>query len=167
VWPIPAGLVLIPYLEAGHYFGIDIRKEAITVAHVQLAKADMADKNPFLAVSDTFGRNELGTRKFDYIFASQILCHLDGVGITLLLEEVSQRMNPGAVFFADIIGTPHQIKPGDRWQEFPFHLHSEGNIAGLAKQYGFRIGNLGQIRQFGYPEDVWFKTNNMFEFKMN
>lgn len=100
--PLSGGLVLIPYLQSGNYVGIDIRKTSIAEAYVQIAKSDLVMKNPSLVVSDSFGRHELGDRKFDYIWASQVLYHLDNEKIKTCLEQISHRMKPGSRFYGDI-----------------------------------------------------------------
>lgn len=163
--PLPTGLVLIPYLQPGYYVGIDIRKESIAEAHIQLVKAGLAEKNPLLVVSGTFGRDELGDRKFDYIWASHILCHLDGEEIKVCFEQVSTCMKPDSKFYCDIIGYPNKVTPELRWFEFSFFVHSTNFLETLGRKYGWEMINLGKIEDHGYPVDWGMKTNNMLEFR--
>ena len=164
--PLPGGLVFIPYLQTGHYVGIDIRKESIAEAHIQLAKAGFADRNPFLAVSSTFGQEELGDRKFDYIWASQILYHLSDEMIEACLESVAAHMKPDSRFYGDIIGCPaNRIQPDSHWHEFSFFLHSPDFLEALGGKCGLKMTNLGKIEDYGYPSTIGLKTNILLEFR--
>lgn len=163
--PLSGGLAFIPYLDSGHYVGIDIRSNSIAEAHIQVAKAGLADKTPFLAVSSTFGRNELGDLKFDYVWASQIMYHFDPEKIESCLEQVSARLKPDAKFYADIISTPNMVTPDKRWFEFSFYFHSLEHLNTLSKKHGLTMSNLGKIEEFGYPVDWGFKLNYLLEFR--
>jgi len=163
--PLSGGLVFIPYLQPGHYVGIDIRKESIAEAHIQLAKAGLADRNPFLAVSNTFGREELGDRKFDYIWASQILYHLENEKIKDCFESVAARMKSGSRFYGDIIGYPNKVGPDSYWHEFSFFLHTPDFLEALGERHGLKMTNLGKIEDYGYPSTLSLKTNDLLEFQ--
>lgn len=165
--PLSGGLAFIPYLRPGHYAGIDVRKESIAEAHIQLAKTGLVDMNPFLAVSSMFGRDELGDRKFDYIWASQVMYHLDDEMIEACFENVAARMKPGSRFYGDIIGHPNRVRPDSSWREFSFFLHSPDFLDALGEKYGLKMTNLGKIEAYGYPSRVDLKTNNMLEFRKN
>ena len=163
--PLSGGLAFIPYLQPGHYVGIDIRKEAIEEAHLQLVKAGLVDKNPSLVVSSTFGRDELGDRKFDYIWASQVLYHLSDEKIRACFEQVSTRMKPHSKFYGDIIGYPNKVRPDSYWHEFSFFLHSPDFLKAVGENYGLKMTNLGKIEDYDYPKKTALKTNNMLEFR--
>jgi cyclopropane fatty-acyl-phospholipid synthase-like methyltransferase len=163
--PLSAGLLLIPYLQPGNYVGIDIRKEPIAEAHIQIAKADLAEKNPLLIVSNTFGRHELGVRKFDYIWASHVLYHMNNECIDACLKQVSTYMEPHSKFYADVISDSSMVTPERRWFEFSFFVHSTNFLETLGRKYGWEMINLGKIEDHGYPVDWGLKTNNMLEFR--
>lgn len=164
--PLSGGLSFISYLDKGNYCGIDVRKEAITEGHIQIADTGLVDKNPFLAVSNTFGVEELGDRKFDYIFASQMLYHLNEDIIEALFKRLPLIMKPESKFYGDIIGYPNRVRESSHWHEFSFYLHSHAFLEGICEKYGLAISNLGQIEQFSYPDTVALKTNDMLEIRL-
>ncbi len=168
--PLSGGLVLIPYLQAGNYVGIDVRKTSIAEAYIQIAKSDLVLKNPSLVVSESFGRHELGERKFDYVWASQVLYHLDDEKIKMCLEHISDRMKPGTKFYGDILGFPNKVWgcPDLQWHEFRFYLHTIDFVSKIAEEYNLKVADLGEIQNFNYPKEAgWLRTNKMLEFTKN
>ena len=167
--PLSGGLVFIPYLESEKYVGVDIRPGAIAEAHIQVAKAGLADKNPLLLVSESFGRDEMGCeRKFDYIWMTQLFCHLNENVLNNCLKTVADYMTSDSRFYGDILGYPNEVweKPGLKWQEFTFYLHSLESIESVAEKYGLKVTCLGEIEKYGYPVGVGgLKNNKMLEFR--
>lgn len=164
--PISGGLKLIPYLNANKYVGIDIKTNCIKEAHIQLAKANLSVKNPFLAVSKSFGKEELGDRKFDYIWAGQVLYHFDDNTMNTLFKEISSRMILGSIFLGDILGSPYTPPSGIQWQKYKFYGHTPDALKTVGKRYGLQMINLGQICNFNYPKEVGgLSRNELLEFK--
>jgi cyclopropane fatty-acyl-phospholipid synthase-like methyltransferase len=162
--PLSGGIAFIEYLQAGRYAGIDIRQDAITEAHIQLARSGLAGKNPVLIKSDDFGEGILGGRHFDYIWACQVFYHMDEEVIRRCIRSISKRMKPGSRFFGDIIGFPNKVTDSSRWRGFSFYLHEPEMLRDIAAEQGLHMTNLGPISQFGYPETLGLKTNQMLEF---
>lgn len=162
--PLSGGIALIAYLNAAHYVGIDVSKDAIAEAHIQTAKHGLADKNPYLVVSQSFGRDELGDRTFDYIWASQIMYHLDESTVDSLFAQLSGCTKSGSRFFCDIIGYPNNVRETSSWHEFTFHLHTFDTLETISGKHGFTMKQLGKIESFGYPSTISLKTNEMLEF---
>ena len=163
--PLSGGLVFIPYLKSGNYFGVDLRKECIQEAYNQLAKAGLADKNPTLIVSSTFGQEELDGHKFDYIWISQLLYHLDDQKTEHFFEEASGRMNPGSKLYGDILGRPNNLKPDSSWQGFLFYERSPDYYLELAKRYNLNMRVRGTLEDYGYPPEIGgLKRNYLLEF---
>lgn len=165
--PLSGGLAFISYLQPGRYVGMDISSKSITEAHIQVAKAGLSEKNPFLIVSNTFGQKELASDLyiFDYIWASQMLYHLDEQKVDDLFKQVSIHMNSKSKFYTDIIGYPNNVKENSRWHEFSFFLHTFDFLKTKAKKYGLTMKRLGKIEDFGYPKTLNLRTNDMLEFQ--
>jgi SAM-dependent methyltransferase len=163
--PISGGLVTIPYLETGHYVGIDIRKKAIAEALVQVSKNKLILKEPSLYVSTTFGADELGERQFDYIWASQILYHIPKTLIDTLFLQIARRLKPGGRFYGDVIEYPG-FRDGMSWHEFPFIAHSPDTLHEVACRAGLALAYIGKLEEFGYPNDVDLKLNDMLELRL-
>jgi SAM-dependent methyltransferase len=164
--PLSGGLVFIPYLDAGNYFGVDIRESAIAEAQKQVAKAGLADKKPNLVVSSTFGSQELNGQKFDYVWASQTTYHLDPSMLADCFEHVSSSLKPGGRFYADFISNPDLVTADKHWYEFSFHFHSVESVIEASERHGLVMSNLGRIEDFGYPVDWELKGNYLLEFRL-
>ena len=162
--PLSGGLAFISYLHSGNYVGVDIRKDSVEEALLQIVKADLAHKNPLVIVSDCFGEDELNGHYFDYILASQIMYHLDHSLVRKLFKLLKKLTKSGSKFYCDIIGFPNKVCQESHWNGFRFHLHTIEQIKSIGEKHGFTMNHLGRIEQFGYPTDVNLKTNEMLEF---
>jgi SAM-dependent methyltransferase len=149
--PLQGGLEFIRYLEPGNYAGIDIRPEPIATAHIRVAKSGLAAKNPRLAVSGSFGREELGDGLFDYIWASQVLYHLDAAGLQTCFAAVAARMKPGAKFYGNVIPDPGMHPVWGQWEGFPFYPHPIDFIRETGERCDLEVTVMGPMRDFGYP----------------
>jgi SAM-dependent methyltransferase len=163
--PLQGGIAYIKYLDPGNYVGIDIRHEPITEAYKLIAQEGLVYKNPTLIISDNFGRDQLNNHKFDYIWISQLLYHLDEKQIEFFFKQIAPRMKPDSCLYGDIIGYPNKIGPGSYWSVFRFHLHSFDFLSDIVSQFGLTMRPLGQIHQFGYPAKIGLNTNEMLEFR--
>jgi SAM-dependent methyltransferase len=163
--PLSGGLAFIPYLDVGCYFGVDIRESAIEEAHKQVAKAGLVDKNPTLTVSSTFGSKELDGQKFDYVWASQTMYHLDPKLRDSCLAYMATCLNPDGKFYADVINDAARVTPDKHWFEFSFHFHSLDALTESSEKCGLQMTNLGRIADFGYPVEWELKENFLIEFR--
>jgi len=162
--PLQGGLPMIEYLHPGNYSGVDLRQKAIETAYSRVLSAGLVTKNPQLVVSSSFGKDELGDRQYDYVWATQILCHLDESLIDRLLEQVAARLSDEGQFLADIIGTTNNVRADSHWNGFSFHLHTPEFVEATGARHGLEIRDLGRIEEFGYPEAIGLHTNRMFCF---
>ncbi|MHB9028400.1 MAG: class I SAM-dependent methyltransferase [Candidatus Latescibacterota bacterium] len=149
--PLQGGLEFIRYLEPGKYAGIDIRTEPLAAAYIRVAKSGLTAKNPRLAVSSSFGREELGDLAFDYIWASQVLYHLDAAALHTCFSSIAARMKSDSKFYGNVIPDPKLHPVWGQWEGFPFHPHPLDFIRETGDQYGLKINVIGTMRDFGYP----------------
>lgn len=165
--PIQGGLEFIAYLEAGRYAGIDLREECIIEARKLVAKSGLAPKEPFLAVSGTFGKDELGNRSFDYFWASQVLYHLPDEDLSACLEQVSLRMKPQGKLLGDfMLAGGKCARSENAWRGFYFHYRTFGFYEAVAARHGFRMVRHGLLRDHGYPTQgtLGLSNNQLVEF---
>lgn len=161
--PLRGGLGFIDYLDAGNYAGIDLSEACIAEAHMQIAREGLASKNPFLAVSDSFGWKELNGRRFDYIWCSQLLYHLDEKQVDSLLQRAAHFLAPRGRFYGDIIGYPNAVKEDSQWNGFRFYLHTVDVLKDIAARHLLDVTPKGQIEDYGYPSQIRLKTNALLE----
>jgi SAM-dependent methyltransferase len=166
--PLQGGLAFIAYLEPGKYAGIDLREECIIEAREQVLKAGLTAKAPFLAVSNTFGREELGDRSFDYFWASQLLYHLPESGLSACFEQIARRMKPGARMLGDFMLAGGACARSDNaWRGFYFHYRTFEFYEQAAGNHGLRMFRHGLLRDHGYPTKgtLGLSNNELVEFR--
>lgn len=96
-----AGVKLIPYLNPGHYFGIDMNASLLDVGYEkEIEPLGLADRLPRsnLAVSDDFQAAGFGTA-FDVVLAQSLFTHLPINHLRLALERMRFVMALNGVFF--------------------------------------------------------------------
>lgn len=93
------GVRLIPYLESGHYYGIDKSQELLDAGRREIKAANLQDWRPTLAQLEDFGFERLG-QSFDYALAQSVFTHLPLNDIARCLVNIDCVLRPGAVFFA-------------------------------------------------------------------
>jgi len=160
--PLQGGLAFIKYLNPNCYVGIDLRERVIEEANLQIMRERLVEKKPILLVADDFGEKFI-KRKFDYIWASQMLYHLDEHKIDSLFQFVSGVLIETGMFLCDIIGYPNKVGHESEWSGFKFHLHTVDFINRTAEKYGLIAESLGAIEQYGYPSEISLKTNILFK----
>lgn len=163
--PLQGGLEFIRYLEPGKYTGVDIRLEPVAAAYVQVARAGLVGKNPTLIISQSFGRDELGERRYDFIWASQVLYHLDAGDLRVCFERAAAHMGPDSRFYGNIIHDPNLHPVWSQWEGFPFYPHPLDFVRELGDRCGLDAVPLGPMRNFGYPDVGDLSHFTMLEFR--
>ncbi|MBN2038785.1 MAG: methyltransferase [Spirochaetes bacterium] len=161
--PLQGGIAFINYLNAGNYCGIDIKENSIVEAKRLINKIGLISKKPFLSVSNSFGKDELSKKKFDYIWCSQMLYHLDECLINELFQQISEFLTSQGKFIGDIIGFPNNVKEDSYWDNFSFYKHEVEVLKKMANKYELSLRKLGQIITFGYPAKLDLHTNELLE----
>jgi SAM-dependent methyltransferase len=95
-----AGRLLVPYLDAGNYFGIDIGAEIVEAGYTHELDEAGRERLPLanLRMTDRFDA-DFGVQ-FDMAIAQSVFTHVSLNHIRLCLHRLSKVMKPGARFFA-------------------------------------------------------------------
>ncbi len=105
-----AGRLLIPYLAAGNYFGIEPRREVVEEGIEHEVGADLiAQRRPQFDYGDDFGLARFDT-KFDYVLAQSVFSHTFRDLTTTGLDAISHALTPEGLFV------------GTLYEEFPILL---------------------------------------------
>ena len=100
--PLRAGVHFIRYLEAGHYYGIDLHAELLAAGRdVELPRHGLVDKRPVLTVMADFDFRKLD-RQFDFALAQSVFTHLPLNHIIRCLMRMEEALAPGGQFYATI-----------------------------------------------------------------
>ena len=160
--PLQGGVAFIRYLNRGQYVGVDKSSRAIAEAYKQIISCNLYLKNPVLIQSENFGLNELKTRKFDYIWASQILYYFDLDKLDYLMQHIKMRLNKGGMFLGDILGPEHYEF---KFPEHGYFLHTLNSINKLARKNGLKVECFGKISKHNYPRTLTLHTNLLLGIK--
>ncbi len=158
--PLQGGTAFIKYLNKENYYGIDIKKNVIDIGKKQIIKNKLTVKNPFLSYSETFGQFEIKNVKFDFMWASQVLYYFDEAVIRSLMKMISSTLSENGKFLGDIIGPKHYEF---RLREHNWILHTVESLRNIAKDYGLKVEELGEIEKYGYPKKLSLRTNILVE----
>ncbi len=144
---------------------IDIRPEVIEQAKKQIRKHKPTDKMPTVIVSGGFGQGKLDDRSYDYIWCFQVFHVLEDDLVDACLRQVSRVLAQNGLFYADINATCEER----RWKEFPYVRRPLRFYENLAQRHGFRMKELGQVRDSGYTPNTAQsgQYNQLLEFQRN
>jgi SAM-dependent methyltransferase len=98
--PLRGGIRFVDFLEAGHYYGIDVNESLLEVGYEAELPEKLRDKLPrdHLRVTDRFDC-DFGVT-FDFALAQSLFTHIPLNDIRLCLYRVARQMNVGGRFFA-------------------------------------------------------------------
>jgi SAM-dependent methyltransferase len=159
--PLLGGIAFIRYLNAGNYAGLDISPASVEAGEEQIKKYGLGAKKPRVFVSSDFGEKELGSERFDFIWASQMLYYFNDEKLGTILRVVAEHLAPGGKFLGDVFELDHY--------EFKFPelgkyvRHTPESLEKVAAQNGLKARLLGTIEQFGYPKRLSLRKNLLFE----
>ncbi|MBU0754194.1 MAG: class I SAM-dependent methyltransferase, partial [Planctomycetes bacterium] len=142
------GVHFIPYLDSGHYLGIDKEEKLIQAGiEKELGQDLFLAKKPKLVVSDCFEFEKFGVRG-DYAIAQSLFTHLPGPLIETCLKKLRKAMNEEGVFFATFFHSDKETSNPDR-------SHDHGHFVYTAKEmdnFGIAQGWKSEfIGDWGHP----------------
>lgn len=158
--PLTAGLPLIEYLDPGNYVGVDVRPNALNPSWRQVGKAGLAGKNPLLIVSDSFGEESLGDRRFDYVLTFSVLFHLNDQILDQWFAMVAKR---GGVAYANV----NTATESSTWLQFPFLKRDVETYRDAAARHGLKTEDMGTLEALGFRLPGEEKLNPLLRFSPN
>ena len=152
------GVHFIRYLDAGHYYGVDMNASLIEAGKQELHMAGLENRSPHLLVNDKFQASIFGT-EFEFALALSLFTHLYTNHIIRCLVETRQVLQAGGRFYATFFEAPtgahlepitHQ--PGDiitNYDSDPFH-YSLDEIRAMAEIARMNVEYIGD---WGHPRN--------------
>lgn len=139
------GIPLISYLDAGNYFGTEVRSEVLQQARKELSKSDLVGKRPTLLMSDmTQLRLD---RPVDFAWAFSVLIHMTDEVLERCLASVSNALAPDGAFYANV-----NLGEGalGEWQGFPVQRRSMAFYETSAKSSLLTVEDIGALGDLGH-----------------
>ncbi len=137
------GVKAIPYLEPGHYLGIE--KEAALVKaglEQELDPAVRAAKQPQIVVSDAFEFEKFG-RQADYAIAQSLFSHFPPDLIGSCFRKLRPHMADGGVFFATYFETQTRIRNPDVPHDHGYFAYTRAEMCAFGEAHGFTADYIG------------------------
>jgi SAM-dependent methyltransferase len=142
------GVHFIPYLEAGHYLGIDKEESLITAGiEKELGRALYEQKKPRFVVSDSFEFNRFDVR-CDYAFAQSLFTHVPAPLIELCFRNLRPHIQEDGVFYATFFETPTEMANPDQPYDHGYFAYSRRQMERFGTAHGWRPAYTGQ---WGHP----------------
>lgn len=129
-----AGWLLIDYLDAGNYFGVDISPEVLFAAQDTLVRHDLAGKLPHLTLVKDMHFAFLPAENFDVVHAHSVFSHSPLSVIEECFAHIGRVMKPDAFF--DFTFNRTEGKEYSRLRE-DFYYRTETLIA-AAERHGLK-----------------------------
>ncbi|MFC5722041.1 class I SAM-dependent methyltransferase [Streptomyces gamaensis] len=129
-----AGWRFIEYLDAGHYYGIDISPDILISAKKTLTGYGLQEKLPHLTITQNLTLDFLPEAHFDVVHAHSVFSHSPIEVIDECLANVGRVLAPGGFFdftFDRTEGTEHQVLRED------FYYRTE-TLTALAGKHGLK-----------------------------
>lgn len=142
------GVHAIPYLDIGHYTGLDLRQDIIDhgVEH-ELEPRGLMQRRPVLVAASDFG--ESLERKFDFIWAYSLFTHLRPWRIRkCLVTTRAWRLAPGGQFIASYnrAASPEGESMGTEHSEYAHYqmcIYTTARMLQLGESAGLQVEALG------------------------
>jgi SAM-dependent methyltransferase len=135
------GKKLVPYLEPGHYFGIEPNEWLIEAGIANELGRDVAqEKNPRFSNDSNFTLTIFGV-SFDFILAQSIFTHAAPHQIERCLAQAKLAMKQDAVFVANFLQGDSDYQ-GDEWVYPDCCSYTFGFFESLARKHGLRCAPL-------------------------
>jgi SAM-dependent methyltransferase len=98
--PLRGGVKFIPYLEPGHYFGVDKNASQIEeTRRLEIPRNNLAPFRPTVVVMEDFGFERLN-QQFDFAIAQSVFTHLPLNSIVRCLVNMGRVLKDGGKFYA-------------------------------------------------------------------
>ena len=170
------GIPLIEYLNAGHYFGFDVRENVIQEAHKELAEYGLEQKSPTLFFAGSI-REFSPDKRFHYVWAYSVLIHMFDEVLRDTMESVSSLLAPDGCFFANVrLGDAdrlaeleqldHRMNGSGSCREFPLVTRPIDFYRETAAEHGLSLVDMGTTDKLGFdPSVAAHKLHHMLAFE--
>lgn len=154
-----AARYLIPYLDSGHYCGVepDTHSVQLGIEH-ELGPEMYERKKPRFAARDDFAFDEFG-EKFDYALSYSVFTHVPPPQVSVIFENAVKCFHDNSIMLATTVFAERDEEIADphKWTNLPINLYSFARFEEAAQSAGLKIIRLGKVFQDWF---VAFKEGN-------
>lgn len=144
------GVKVIPYLEPGHYLGIDKEAELLRAGlELELPEALRRQKRPQLLQDGDFRFERFG-RLVDRAMAQSLFTHLPPALISRCLEQLRPWLRPDGVAYATFFEVEQpRDNPADP-HDHGYHAYTRAEMEAFGEALGYRVEYIGA---WNHPRD--------------
>jgi len=154
------GIPIIEYLNAGNYYGFDVRSEVIDEARSELREEKLEHKNATLLTSEDINLLRLD-RQFDVVWAYSVLFHLTDDILHSVMSVAGRHLKETGTFFTNVkAGEPRMTEPrvarssnelaSATCRVFPFATRTLEFYEAVGKECGLAMRHLGNVKELGF-----------------
>lgn len=137
------GVKAIPYLEPGHYLGVEKEQSLIEAGiNQELGVLLYREKKPELIVSDSFEFERL-SRRPDYVIAQSLFTHLTARDISLCFAKLRPRMKSSSVFYATFFEAAGKTRNPQQSHARNYFAYTRGEMEQFGISNGFSATYIG------------------------
>lgn len=145
-----AGVHLIPYLEPGHYLGIDKEPELIEKGvKEELSDELVREKQPEFVVSEAFEFEKFSAQP-DYAIAQSLFTHLTPPIIHACMAKLRPVMPPDGVFYATFFETDQPRENLDDSHDHGLFYYTREEMQAFGEDNGWTAQYIGD---WNHPRD--------------
>jgi len=148
-----AGRYLIPYLNRGHYVGIDISRNRIQKGHLVLSSAGISREDYEVHLAKDCLLKELQDQRFDVIWANSVLTHMPERDIREFLFALKAHFKQGGTFFFTFSPSERLGLTDPKQEKIKNFYYPTSYLKNLFKDCGYHFELLhdGHSQSFGSP----------------
>jgi hypothetical protein len=154
-----AARFIIPYLDAGHYCGVEPNTESVRLGiEFELGPEMAKRKKPrFISRSD-FVFHEFG-EQFDYVLSYSVFPHAPPPQIPIIFKNAAKCFHDHSIMLATAVFAEdeEQIMDTQKWTGRPINRYSFARFQETARTAGLKLIRLGKVFQDWF---VAFKEEN-------
>jgi SAM-dependent methyltransferase len=155
-----AARFLIPYLNSGHYCGVEPAIDAVRLGiENELGPEIVERKKPRFTARTDFDFREFGER-FDFALSYSVFTHVPPTQVGSIFVNAADVFHDGSILLATACCTheaAEQIVDADKWTSLPVNIYSFDRLEHAAAAAGLRMLFLGHAFQDWF---VAFKDGN-------
>lgn len=154
-----AARFIIPYLDAGHYYGVEPNTESVRLGvEFELGPEMTQRKKPHFINRGDFIFHEIGQR-FDYILSYSVFPHVPPPQIPIIFQNAAKCFHHHTIMLATAVFVEgeEQIIDAQKWTKRPVNRYSFARFEEMARTAGLKLIRLGKVYQDWF---VAFKEEN-------
>jgi ubiquinone/menaquinone biosynthesis C-methylase UbiE len=138
-----AGVRFIPYLETGHYLGLDINQQLVDIGiEHELGQRLYALKKPELVISDSFEFSRF-SKQPDFAIAQSLFTHLIEPEILLCLRNFRKVAKPNVRFYVTFFESDRPFKNPERSDTHVGFCYTLDQMTKMADASGWAVRYIG------------------------